>query len=282
MTWEDDQSGNVSITGTEVRFVGPDKGEYHGNAIWLDEDGYNGEWVWTVLEGSKMWLGVGEKDKFGPGYKMKGFLYGGPGNLSDGSSLVTGHWGPKFGPGDKVGMRLCVSSGRVLLSYSHNTVGLGPAYDIQGWTGGPLYPIVSLTGPGQAVSIQSSSGGNFSESTELGAGIEGDWMGQDVKLSIEAVADNRWDVSACVGNVLRATVNKTEDGFRSAGVASTMMMPPPHLQEREAALGKLLEELTDISREGVSLRVSAGSISEVLTPAPRSGPATRDMVNWLN
>ena len=30
---------------------------------------------------------------------MKGLFYGGPGNLSDGSSLVTSRWGPKFGDG---------------------------------------------------------------------------------------------------------------------------------------------------------------------------------------
>lgn len=282
MTWEDDQSGNVSITGSEVRYVGPDKGECHGNAIWLDGDGCNGEWVWTVVEGSGMWLGLGEKDKFGSGYKMKGFLYGGPGNLGDGSSLVMGHWGPRFSPGDKVGMHLSLASGRVIVSFSHCGVGLGPGYDIQGWTGGPLYPIVSLTGPGQAVSIESSSGENFSEGTKLGDGIEGTWSGQDLELSIEAVPENTWHVSACVGNVLRTIVTKTEAGFQSQGVASTMMMPPPHLQDREAAVGKLLEELTNISREGDSLRVTGGSISEVLTPAPRPGPATRDMVNWLN
>ena len=37
---------------------------------------------------------------------LQGLLYGGPGNLSDGSSLVTGHWGPKFATGDNVGMKV--------------------------------------------------------------------------------------------------------------------------------------------------------------------------------
>ena len=63
---------------------------------------------------------VAERHRFGPGYKLKvssldsisvklplqGLLYGGPGNLSDGSSLVTGHWGPKFATGDNVGMKV--------------------------------------------------------------------------------------------------------------------------------------------------------------------------------
>ena len=38
--------------------------------------------------GGGMWVGVATEDRFGPGYGLKGLLYGGPGNLSDGGSLV--------------------------------------------------------------------------------------------------------------------------------------------------------------------------------------------------
>ena len=76
--------------------------------------------VWRIEEGAGMWIGVAEEAKFGPGYQLKvipgsqiffslsrqGLLYGGPGNLSDGSSLVTGHWGPKFASGDNIGMKV--------------------------------------------------------------------------------------------------------------------------------------------------------------------------------
>ena len=39
-------------------------------------------------------------NNFGPSYGMNGLIFGGPGNLSDGGSLVTGGWGPKFKAGD--------------------------------------------------------------------------------------------------------------------------------------------------------------------------------------
>ena len=95
-------------------------GDSKGNALWEEGEGGSGEWVWRIEEGAGMWIGVAEEAKFGPGYQLKvisgsqiffslsrqGLLYGGPGNLSDGSSLVTGHWGPKFAPGDNIGMKV--------------------------------------------------------------------------------------------------------------------------------------------------------------------------------
>ena len=95
-------------------------GDSKGNALWVDGEGGPGEWLWKIEEGNGMWIGVAEEARFGPGYQLKvsslnsisvklplqGLLYGGPGNLSDGSSLVTGHWGPKFATGDNVGMKV--------------------------------------------------------------------------------------------------------------------------------------------------------------------------------
>ena len=104
-----------------MRFTGGRcEGNSKGNAIWEEGDGGSGEWLWKIEEGCGMWIGVAEESNFGPGYQLKvfivikccskfplqGLLYGGPGNLSDGSSLVTGHWGPKFAAGDEVDMKV--------------------------------------------------------------------------------------------------------------------------------------------------------------------------------
>jgi len=263
--------------------VGTESGDNKGNAIWVDETGGSGEWIWTVLEGASMWVGVAEEGNFGPGYAMKGLMYGGPGNLSDGGSLVTGHWGPKFSHGDQIGMKLEVSSDRVILSFSLNSKGLGPAFDIQGWCGGVLRPVVSLNGPGQAISLAASSGGNFTTgSTELPPGIEGDWSGDNLKISIESKGTDSWSLCALVGNSMSCSISKVGDKFTAGEIGSTMMMPPPHLQEREDAISKLLGELTNISREGDTLILKGSSTSEVLSVAERPGPATKDMVNCLN
>jgi len=282
MAWKPDNSGRVAINGSEVRYVGTESGDNKGNAIWVDETGGSGEWIWTVLEGASMWVGVAEEGNFGPGYAMKGLMYGGPGNLSDGGSLVTGHWGPKLCNGDQIGMKLEVSSDRVILSFSLNSKGLGPAFDIQGWNGGVLRPVVSLDDPGQAISLAPSSGGNFNASTEVGPGIEGTWSADNLLVSIEADGEDTWKLAAKVGNSLMCKVTKSGDGFTSGPIASTRMMPPPHLQARENAVKQLLEGLTDITREGEGLRLSAGSVSELLGVSSRPGPATRDRINYLN
>jgi len=236
--------------------------------------------VWKIEEGTGMWIGLAEETKFGPGYQLKGLLYGGPGNLSDGSSLVTGHWGPKFGPGDSIGMKLEVVNGATIVSFRHNEKPLGAAFNLEGWTGVKLRPVVSLGKEGQAVSLQPSSGGSFAKVEGAREGIEGDWEGEDLKVSIEAEG-GKWRVGATVGNSLSCEVTQDGDKFTSGPVMSTRMMPPPHLQAKETAVSKLLEELNGITREGPGLRLSSQSSSLLLTPASGPGPATKDRINWL-
>ena len=77
-----------------------------------------------------MWIGVGTEENFVSGYKLKGLLYEGRGNLSDGGALVSGNWGPKYGQGDKIGMRLEVSGDHTTLAFFKNGSGLGGAYAI--------------------------------------------------------------------------------------------------------------------------------------------------------
>ena len=98
------------------------------------------------MQGEGMWLGLATEHRFGPGYKLAGLLFGGPGNLSDGGALVTGKidrrnkrpalnftgkWGPKLRDRDRLGMKLEVKAGRALVSFSRNGTGLGTAFDIQ-------------------------------------------------------------------------------------------------------------------------------------------------------
>merc|ERR1711971_1186139 len=213
---------------------------------------------------------------------MGGLLYGGPGNLSDGSSLVTGHWGPKFASGDNIGMKVEVVDGATIVSFRHNEKPLGAAFSIEGWTGDKLRPVVSLGNQGQAVSIQPSSGTSFAKEAGPREGLEGDWEGEDLKVSIEAEGNaGKWRVGAIVGNSLSCEV--TQDGmkFTSGPVISTRMMAPPHLQAKETAVSKLLEELNCIAREGTDLRLSSPTSSLLLTPASGPGPATKDRINWL-
>ena len=85
-------------SGGEVKHGGAVGAEKKGNAIWMDKQEGEGVHCWTfdISGGSGMWIGVGTEENFGSGYKLKGLLYGGPGNLSDGGALVSGHWGLSF------------------------------------------------------------------------------------------------------------------------------------------------------------------------------------------
>lgn len=283
MVWKDDNSGQVATSGAKVRFTGGRcEGNSKGNAIWEEGDGGSGEWLWKIEEGCGMWIGVAEESNFGPGYQLKGLLYGGPGNLSDGSSLVTGHWGPKFAAGDEVDMKVEVVDGSTTVSFRHNGKPLGAAFSIEGWTGSKLRPVVSLGGAGQAVSLHLSSGASFAKVEGPREGLEGDWEGEDLKVSIEAEAGSgKWRVGAVVGNSLSCQVTQDGDKFTSGPVMSTRMMAPPHLQAKETAVCKLLEELDGITREGANLRLSSKSSSLLLAPASGPGPATKERINWL-
>jgi len=288
MSWTVDESGNAVAGGGEVKHGGAAGSEKKGNAMWMDDNVGEGIHCWNldVSGGKGMWIGVGTQENFGSGYKMKGLMYGGPGNLSDGGALVTGHWGPKFGQGDKIGMRLEVSGDRTTLAFSKNGAGLGVAYDISGWTGSPLRPVVSLDSPDQSIVIsrmEACSLETMAPASGPPAGIAGSWQHElECQLSIEAEGAGQWRVGAKVGNSMGCTVTENNGVFSAGPVMSTMMMPPPELQAMETSVNQLLSGITNIAREGNKLVVTAGDRSEKFSVASGSTPATRERVRWMN
>lgn len=283
MTWQEDGSGKVVVSGAEVRHSADASGK--GNAIW--SQGGTGYWQLEVEGASGLWVGVATAENFAPGYGLKGLFYGGPGNLSDGNSLVTGHWGPKFGNGDRLGMRLEQEGDRATLAFSLNGVGLGVAFDVQGWTGGQLRPAVSLEDPSHAVRI--SEGGPLpSLETMLAAGgpsaagVEGSWRGR-CDVQVERAGADTWRVAAKVANTISCTVARSGDGVKVVGSAiSTKMMPPPHLLELEQEVTAILSDLTGLRREGQSLVLEGAGKVETCQPGPGSTPATRQNIHWMN
>ena len=64
-------------------------GGHQFNAIWIDEVESNvAVWRFKITQGKGIWIGVGTEDGFAESYRIKGLLFGGPGNLSDGGALV--------------------------------------------------------------------------------------------------------------------------------------------------------------------------------------------------
>ena len=288
MAWRGDGSGQLAVEGAEVRNTGGKK----ANAIWVEGEGGAGEWTWTVGQSGSggLWVGVAEEARFGPGYQLKGLMFGGPGNLSDGSALVTGKWGPKLQPGDTLDMRLGVTENAITLSFCHNKKPLGAAFDLANWTGGALRPVVSLTSKDQAITVAPSSlpADHFTLRSEpgVGGGVEGRWSGENLEVTISKESQTSWRVSAQVANTISATVTRTEEEEERLLVGpltTTQMLPPPHLQTKEAAFSQLLSQLTHMKLEGGNLVLVGGDkLKLILTPATPLGPATREKIRWLN
>jgi len=280
MSWTDDGSGKLTITGNQIVCTGKHE---KANGIWSTAG--SGCWEFKVSGKSGTWLGLCSKDKFGAGYGMKGLFYGGPGNLSDGNSLVTGHWGPKFGDGDVIRMRAEHKDKTTVVSFSKNGAGLGTAFKLEGWKDGEsLCPAVSMDSEGQGVTITQVDMPELSSmeaSTTISAGVEGSWEGR-FKLDVSKSGDNAWRVSAHVANNMSCLVEQGADGkLKSGPVISTKMMPPPHLQELEREVSGILGSLSSWRRDGDHLILVHGAGEEKLAPAKGPGPATKDNINWI-
>merc|ERR1711902_85878 len=82
-----------------------------------------------------------------------------------------------------------------------------------------------------------------------------------------ATMEGVWHLCAHVANTMNCKVTKAGDGFSAGMVASTRMLPPPDLQEREREVGNLLANLKSISVQGGQLKISSDSSSVRLDPA---------------
>merc|ERR1712223_2117652 len=95
----------------------------------------------------------------------------------------------------------------------------------------------------------------------------GKWQADKLKLELTAEGEGVWHLCAHVANTMNCKVSKAGDGFSAGMVASTRMLPPPDLQEREREVGNLLANLKSISVEGGQLKISSDSFSLLLDPA---------------
>ena len=89
MYWRIDDSGCLSTKDSQVSVTMDKSGSPNFNAIWIDEvESSVAVWRFNIHQGQGIWIGVGTEDRFATSYRIKGLLFGGPGNLSDGRRLV--------------------------------------------------------------------------------------------------------------------------------------------------------------------------------------------------
>ena len=123
-------------------------------------------------------------------------------------------WGPKFGDGDVIGMRLEQTGDKTMLAFSKNESGLGVAFDISGYSGMEFCLAVSMDEAGQGVTISktvTASLDTFQPVPPPRQGLEGDWQGR-FKVMIEKNGEGAWHIAAEVANIKSCNVNQGADG----------------------------------------------------------------------
>lgn len=283
--WRSDGSNLIAIAGATVSFIGASSGN-KGNAL-LDRGG-SGIFNFSI-DGPGAWVGVSTASHFKPSWALKGLLYGGPGNLADGSALVAGRWGPICERGDTLSMRVEQTPTTASVAFARNGEGLGVAFDIAGWNGGALHPVVSLGDAGEAVTLLSVGElapiGGFLRAAPSAPGIAGDWTNGRYALLVDGAGAGAWSVAAKVANSLHVRASARADGRVGADgpVAATRMMPPPELAALENEVAAALGAMTDLRRDGDELVLeAAGRAPERFRRADGPGPARKEDIHWMN
>lgn len=89
-------------------------------------------------------VGIVTPSEFQPGWKTKGMFYNG--NLTNGSAALAVSWGPRFGIGDSVGVRVITSSENVEVTFYKNGKSLGAGFIIENVAAQPYCPCLSVDG----------------------------------------------------------------------------------------------------------------------------------------
>jgi len=276
MSWKEDGSGNLSVEGAKVAYKG--NGKEKSNAIWSTEG--SGSWEFKLQGETGIWLGVTDEQHFAPGYNIKGLFYGGPGNLSEGGNLVRADWGPKLNDNDVVAMKVAQKDDRTDVSFSHNGLGLGTAFDISSWSG-KLHPAVCLNKPGQSVTlVPGDSNTNTADARAPQPDACGNWIGK-FKLNV-ARRSNDYRVTATIENHYSTSVKESADGTLTSGiVAGSYKMASPENQEVEKHAVSILKGLSKFRREGDKLVVESTAGTEEFSYAAPAPAATISDISWM-
>ncbi len=89
-------------------------------------------------------VGVVAPDEFQSGWKSAGMFYNG--NLTNGSAALAVNWGPRFGSGDSVGVRVITTSESVEVVFYKNGKSLGTGFLIENQSSQIYCPCFSIVG----------------------------------------------------------------------------------------------------------------------------------------
>jgi len=223
----------------------------------------------TCQDGDGPFIGVGKLESFAQGYRCKGLLFGGPGNLSNGSALMKGEFGEQVSKGSVVGILFEMTSDLVTLTVYQDGRCLGPAFTAKRQEKAQLFPLVQAKSDGDTFRIAFKAPPAV-RSRESGSqeGFEGSWaiekmmvgpeLGEyplstkmnekPVVLKVTTGPNGSVRMGAKVVNALNFSASSSADASLAPFDAltvnpgiSTMMAGPEPMMDAESKLSKGLQ-----------------------------------------
>ncbi|RWS01035.1 hypothetical protein B4U79_16510 [Dinothrombium tinctorium] len=181
MAWICEQHENINAEGTKVTVTD----EEHLNQVRdlnayfkIETGGFeNGKHYFEFnfdLQSGSAFVGVTKENCFSPGNSLRALMYGG--YLSDGGGLLVDCFGEPIVSQDKVGILLDLTENHLKMYVFHNDHPLGLAFHIAKPYPKPLFPVVSIGGPGSAsITFPEKIPTTIDRTCICYTGIEGDW-----------------------------------------------------------------------------------------------------------
>jgi len=144
--WMDDGSAAIKAAGEslmECQIQGAPSGS-PANAYFSKQLASGDYFEVDILEtgDSSPFVGVTSSAAFGQGWKCKGLLFGGPGNLSNGGALVCGEFGEELRKGMTIGVLVKMDAGSITVVFYQDGRCLGLAFDAKRFSDAAVYPLL--------------------------------------------------------------------------------------------------------------------------------------------
>jgi len=282
--WISDGSASIIIGGSgdvseiECELGSESSGGNVYNGLWKESDqgATAGTHYWkihiTKLDPDGIFVGLTDLEKFKTGWELKGLLYGGPGNLSNGGTLLVGSYGPKIQSGNTVGILAVFEEEKLKVYFDLDGTPLGQAFDLPATVLNGVFPTVHFSGGGKATIVKSGEiPANLSRAEPVYEGIEGYWRctelsGENpdsraitVRIFKDETDENSYKVGLRVINNISFTLRRDPVSgawIPAEAIRSTRMGGPPEIMKLESEMSHLVGNPTTLTVDEGFLVVS--------------------------
>jgi hypothetical protein len=293
-TWVDDGSNSTESDGVTVTCKSVESGT-PSNALFkgFELAAGGGQAYWTIKfteaeEGSGTFVGLTSESAFGQGWALKGYMYGGPGNVSSGGCGLIFGMGEAIKSGDTIGILAEAEADHLRIYYYHNNKALGLAFDLPKEYLSPLLPCISFNGKGKAtvnretvIPTQKDRKDEYDPNSIVGywglVSCSLEKGNATFRIKTKPDAPDTYSATLRTVNTTQVELKKVTDKEWSVRTgAMTRMGGPPEEMAFESGLVRLMSQVKSIELDGqlVCRNDPTGDksvvwerITEVFTPA---------------